>query len=352
MNGGSLLAYVFTDLNFSPAISAAADNPGNLNGSPSLTFPPGGETVMVTINDDDGTLDDDFQEGAGINQMTMNDVILDDGTVLGVAGDIIEVEFFITYRDTVTGEEFDVFFGAFGADAAGSDAGLLTVVFTEVAFVPGRTYDFVSATDGGGVPYTNLICFAEGSLIATPQGPRPVETLVPGDLVTTQDNGDQPVRWAGHRRVSAAEQAMNSSLAPIRIEAGALGPGLPEVPLCLSPQHRVLLSGAQCELMFGSWSVLVPAKSLINDRTIRPTPTEDSIGFYHLLFDRHEIIFANGSPCESLHGGPEALSSLTSMQIRQVEALFGARPDSLRENTTAHPCLKHYEAKSLRLTSA
>lgn len=41
-------------------------------------------------------------------------------------------------------------------------------------------------------------CFACGTLIATPDGERPVETLAIGDLVTTM-NGTAPVRWIGRK---------------------------------------------------------------------------------------------------------------------------------------------------------
>ena len=56
---------------------------------------------------------------------------------------------------------------------------------------------FVSTRDEG------FFCFAAGTRIATPQGARPVETLCPGDLVTTLDHRPQPLRWVGSRRLRA-----------------------------------------------------------------------------------------------------------------------------------------------------
>ena len=61
-------------------------------------------------------------------------------------------------------------------------------------------------------------CFTPGTMIETPDGPRLVEDLQPGDMVTTVDHGAQPLLWVGRTRVQA-----EGKLAPIRFEAGVLG---------------------------------------------------------------------------------------------------------------------------------
>lgn len=73
-----------------------------------------------------------------------------------------------------------------------------------------------------GVP-----CFAAGSLILTERGEIPVEQLAEGDLVMTQDNGLQPVRWIGVRKLGAYELAVHANLRPVLIRAGALGANCP-----------------------------------------------------------------------------------------------------------------------------
>ena len=45
-------------------------------------------------------------------------------------------------------------------------------------------------------------CFMEGTLIRTPSGDVPVETLKAGDLVVLADNAVAPVRWLGRSTVS------------------------------------------------------------------------------------------------------------------------------------------------------
>lgn len=87
-----------------------------------------------------------------------------------------------------------------------------------------------------------MICFAAGTQLMTPTGPRAIEDIAVGDLVLTVDRGPQPVRWRGKRKLDAIDLHIAPHLRPIRIKAGALGPDLPERDLVVSPQHRILVS--------------------------------------------------------------------------------------------------------------
>ncbi|MDO5369385.1 Hint domain-containing protein [Paracoccus sp. (in: a-proteobacteria)] len=168
----------------------------------------------------------------------------------------------------------------------------------------------------------DVTCFATGTLIETGDGPRPVHLLRVGDLVRTRDHGLQPLRWLGGRRLSAAGLAANPSLNPIRIAAGALGPGMPLRDLVLSPQHRILVRSAIAERMTGSTEVLIAAVHLVGHPGIERVPAEDGIGYWHLMFDRHEIVFAEGAEAESLYLGPMAVASMTGGALRELRALF------------------------------
>ncbi|MGB4828605.1 MAG: choice-of-anchor L domain-containing protein, partial [Paracoccaceae bacterium] len=59
--------------------------------------------------------------------------------------------------------------------------------------------DGLGNTDVGLVTINSVPCFVAGTLIRTPDGDVPVETLHPGDLVLTMDDGPQPLRWTGSR---------------------------------------------------------------------------------------------------------------------------------------------------------
>src|SRR5690606_28026873 len=97
---------------------------------------------------------------------------------------------------------------------------------------------------------------------------------------------------------------------PIRVAAGALGDNLPSQDLVVSPAHRVVLSGWRAEVMFGQPRVLARARDLVNDTTIRPEPGPKRVEYFHILFDRHEIVFSNDAPSESFHPRDAALDNM------------------------------------------
>ena len=130
-----------------------------------------------------------------------------------------------------------------------------------------------------------------GTHIQTPGGLIDIENLTVGDMVDTADNGPQPVRWIGRRSVVA-----KGRFAPICFAPGAIGN---DRTLYLSPLHRVLMCHWQAELITGCPEVLVAAKHLVNDNTIRRTPTDCHVTYFHILLDRHEVVFADGAAVET-----------------------------------------------------
>jgi hypothetical protein len=168
---------------------------------------------------------------------------------------------------------------------------------------------YVSTRDEG------FICFAAGTLIHTEAGQVAVERLQVGQRVMTADHGFRPLRWIGRRTVGGT-----GDMAPVLITRGALGNVR---PLRVSPLHRMLIGGWRAELMFASSELLVPAISLVNDSTIRRAPCR-SVTYVHFLCDRHEIVFAEGIPTESLHPGSVALSRLDQAARDEILTLFPA----------------------------
>ncbi|SDD39946.1 Hint domain-containing protein [Paracoccus isoporae] len=165
-------------------------------------------------------------------------------------------------------------------------------------------------------------CFAAGTLIATDRGLRPVEQLCEGEMVKTRDNGSQPVRWIGCSRVDAGALSDTPSLLPIRILKGALGKGAPNRDLVVSPQHRVLVRSRIAQRMFGTDEVLVAAKHLLSLDGVEVEQPADGVAYYHIMFDRHEIIYSNGLETESLYAGEEAIRGMDDAAREELFTLF------------------------------
>lgn len=197
--------------------------------------------------------------------------------------------------------------------------------------------------------YEDPPCFTLGTLIDTPTGPRPVEALQPGDMVLTRDNGPQPLRWIGRVELGPDHLARHPEHQPVEIAAGALSPGLPARDLRLSPQHRVLLTGWKAELMFGEDEVLVPATALRNDQGIRTNAADAGVTYLHLLLDRHEIIFAEGAPVESLLADWLVRGALPPAQRAELEALFPQLFEQTASPAPARPCLTVKEGRILAM---
>ena len=186
----------------------------------------------------------------------------------------------------------------------------------------------------------NIICFTPGTRIATPKGARDIATLRVGDLVVTRDHGLQPIRWIQQRTVPALE-----SFAPIRIRPGVITGQ--DRDLLVSPQHRMLFQGYRAELLFGESEVLVSAKHMINDKYMTQE-TGGDVTYIHMMFDEHEVVYAEGAATESFHPGDVGLTAVSDPAREELFALFPA----LRSNVngygqTARRCLKGHETKLL-----
>ncbi|MDA8248223.1 MAG: Hint domain-containing protein [Rhodospirillales bacterium] len=139
-------------------------------------------------------------------------------------------------------------------------------------------------------------CFVAGTLIATPGGAVPVESLAAGDLVLTADGQARPVRWLGRSTISRFGRDPLSML-PIRIKAGALAENVPARDLLVSPGHAVLVGG-----------VLAHAAALVNGSSIvREQDMPLVFTYYHVELDSHALLLAEGAAAESFLDGVEAL---------------------------------------------
>lgn len=167
-----------------------------------------------------------------------------------------------------------------------------------------------------------VACFTDDALIMTPTGLTPIADLKAGDMVMTRDHGAQPIRWIGETKVTRKELFAQPNLQPYRIKAGCFGPGMPFKDLTLSPQHRVLTGGKLVKKMFGDAEMLIAVKHLERVKKVQKPAIKRGLTYRHILFDRHEVIFANGLPSESLLIGQVARNRLPKALLDEIETLM------------------------------
>lgn len=282
--------------------------------------------IETQIRDDD----DNFDDNDGNQRLQGRQTI--DGTSYA-NNTVVEAEYQLVLLDPNTGIEYTVIgYNVNNSSPAYATIEGLAFVGGQGAFPPvGVALEVVSAAEGPGSTgqppldagdVSFPICFVAGTLIDTPQGRRPVETLVAGTPVLTRDHGARPLRWVGASRIGAARLAATPTLRPVRIRAGAFGPDLPDRDTFLSQQHRLLIAGWRSELLFGESEMLVAARHLVDGAGITLAPPGADITYVHLMFDDHEIVFANGIEAESFLPGPQAISALEAPLRAEILTLF------------------------------
>ncbi|HEX4504762.1 MAG TPA: Hint domain-containing protein [Alphaproteobacteria bacterium] len=151
---------------------------------------------------------------------------------------------------------------------------------------------FFHLSDGGShgtyLTEDSTPCYLRGTRIRTPGGDRPVEDLKIGDLIAIHGGETLPLKWIGRRGYRDWLAVGNADAQPILFKVGSLADGVPARDLYVSPEHAMFLDG-----------MLVPAHLLVNGRSIVKCEGLDDIEYFHLEFDRHAVILAEGAPAES-----------------------------------------------------
>ena len=170
-----------------------------------------------------------------------------------------------------------------------------------------------TVTNSGGTTDVTVACFAAGTRIATPDGTRPVEQLRPGDAVRLADGSVAEVRWVGARAVRCEAHPAPRAVWPFRVRTGAFGANLPARDLWLSPDHAVFVAG-----------VLIPIRCLATEGGIEQVPMA-RVSYHHLELDRHDVLLAEGLPCESFLDTGNRAAFAGAGQPTHLHADFAAR---------------------------
>ncbi len=266
------------------------------------------------------------------------DANLTSGNVIGGAGTdgLTSIEGLIgsNYDDTLTGNaDANTLYGGAGADILSGGGGTVDGDYLDFG-AGGDSYTYLVAYDfgnqtligGGGsdtltlgvgwnvkapdtgndwinferedgtIIYTqgweNVVCFAEGTRIVTPNGEDAVENLRAGDMVLAMRDGQagfEALRWVGFMDVAVPRNAaMAAKTAPILIKAGAIAPGMPARDLRVSPDHAMEVDGH-----------LIPAKHLVNGSSIIQEVWCKCVRYFHLELEAHGLLLSEGTWSES-----------------------------------------------------
>ena len=291
----------------------------------------GDDRVFGQLGDDtlSGGTGDDYLEG-GIG----NDVFaFEDGSGSDVIGDFTIGEDLLDLSNLTDADGNPVSIDDVVVTSDGQSGSVLTFPNGEqirLANIDPSRLDTDQELKDIGIP-----CFVWGTLIQTAHGEVPIEDLSEGDDITTLCLAGELQQTRKLRRIFRRQvPTTNPKLRPIRIMARALGNGLPKRDLLVSRQHRMLVQSKIAERMFGTSEVLIPAIKLTALPGIFVEDDLATVEYFHLLFDQHEVIYAEGAPTESLFTGPEALKAISPQAREEILSIF---PEISEEDYAPEP---------------
>ncbi len=289
---------------YSAADVGLPDTFANWFSSPSSTVSGSVASDLLEMSDDDLLLED---EGGGSDQTLTEDLYID-GVLVGSTGDTVINLGQSTVTNMTTG-----------------DVGyLITIQVNSVAVGYATTIDLnpgdsLSMTPWVGTPKSidydelEVACFTRGTKILTDQGEKLIETLNVDDQIWTRDHGFQRLLWIGSQCCEGTGR-----LAPILFKAGAVGNA---ADLHVSPMHRMLVSGWRAEILFGKSEILAHATDLVNDYNIVREQVQ-KVEYFHMLFDKHEIVRSNGCLSESFHPFRANIDGFDQAAQAEILAIF------------------------------
>ena len=212
------------------------------------------------------------------------------GSDVGREGNVLHLDCCLTLM-APDGTTFEALVLVEVEDAAVADIYLLPLA----TLVPRTDYRLVGVDRHAATTrFAEVACvsFTRGTLITMASGQQvPIDRLKVGDRVLTRDDGPQAIRWIGQTTLRAA-----GAFAPVMIRKGALHN---ENDLIVSPDHRIFVYQRQDHLGAGRAEVLVKVRHLINGDSVIQLDG-GFVEYFQLLFDDHQIIYAEGIAAESL----------------------------------------------------
>lgn len=292
------------------------------------------EEYIVDVTDDDAQLEWNDASGPQLDTADLP---------AGLVGDTTSFQVFETYSGSLGGSTVSFTLLQYSTPTL-IVATLGTFDVGDTITGTGSTIVTAPSSDYDTLP--DFVCFVAGTLIETPQGPRAIETLSPGDLVLTGHGYAKPIKWVGRRKLSASELAKNPHLAPVEIAPDAIAPGVPARAVHVSPQHRIALGTGASGIALEADAVLAPAQFLTEREGIQTDANASSVDYVHILLDTHEVVNVAGLWSETLFLGDTTLAALSPDardEITQIFPQLTHSPHTLER--TCLPVVTRHEAR-------
>jgi hypothetical protein len=227
--------------------------------------------------------------GLGTQIINFGSIVFDAGATWFLAGNTAGLSG--TISGFAVGDTIDLT----GVTATGSSysGGILTIQEaggSATLHLPGAftTASFSVVPVAGGTDISlSTLCFLRDTVVATPNGQVPVQSLAIGDLVMTASGIPRPITWIGTGRV-LANPRQRSAATPVVIRKGALDDNVPNRDLRVTKGHSLFID-----------NVLIPVEFLMNHRSIAWDDFAREVELYHIELETHDVLIANGALAES-----------------------------------------------------
>jgi len=173
-------------------------------------------------------------------------------------------------------------------DAISVEEGTGTNTLNFDSSVSGDAFQASADASGNGTDVMIMPCYARGTRIKTDEGEVAVEDLRIGDEVATVFSGLRPVKWIGRRAYAGRFLLGRKDMLPVCFKAGSLGENTPVRDLHVSPLHAMYIE-----------KVLIPASALVDGVAVTQAVRRDSVEYFHIELDSHDVIFAEGAASET-----------------------------------------------------
>lgn len=189
-----------------------------------------------------------------------------------------------------------------------------SAVTLNIVGVQALGYELDSDSNGNLV---YAVCFLEDTQIAVPDGLKAIQDMAVGDEVLISREGvtvTDAITWVGKAHWNVRTHLPDDQAGyPVRVLQNAIAEGVPFKDLLVTAEHCLFLNGH-----------FVPARMLVNGRSIFYDKTITSYDYYHIETTKHSIVSADGLLTESyLDTGNRHSFSQDSKVIQ-----LGARPKS------------------------